>query len=204
MKKMTARTRNALFLLVGSLLDLIFFSLRKGHSFLSASSSLSRCFTIVCFCYIPFFSYSQSIDRQVIGMAGDISSTANISISWTVGEVAVQRGPLATPQGGSITEGFQQPHIELVSGQENSIQIKVFPNPVRDMLRVKVNGSILNTYRIDLLDNHGRTLRTWSKIPVGTQQFSMANYPAGTYFLRVHNDLTGEAMEAHQIIKIKS
>lgn len=204
MEKKTARIRIANFMLVGSLLNLISFSLRNGGRFSLASTSLSRCFTIVCFCYFPFFSFSQSIDRQVIGMAGDISSTANISISWTVGEVAVQRRPLPTPQGGSITEGFQQPHIELVSGQENSIQIKVFPNPVRDMLRVKVNGSILNTYRIDLLDNHGRTLRTWSKIPVGTQQFSMANYPAGTYFLRVHNDLTGEAMEAHQIIKIKS
>jgi len=53
---------------------------------------------------------AQSIERDVVASSGDYYEGANISLSWTLGEIAVE-----TYDNGSniLTQGFQQPGITL-------------------------------------------------------------------------------------------
>jgi len=53
---------------------------------------------------------AQSIERDVVASSGDYYEGANISLSWTLGEIAIE-----TYDNGSniLTQGFQQPGITL-------------------------------------------------------------------------------------------
>jgi len=53
---------------------------------------------------------SQSIEREVVASSGDYYEGANISLSWTLGEIVVETYDNGT---NILTQGFQQPGITL-------------------------------------------------------------------------------------------
>ncbi len=59
------------------------------------------------------FTYTQSIERDVIANSGDYYEGTNVSLSWTVGEIATE-----TYANGSyiLTQGFQQPIGIIITG----------------------------------------------------------------------------------------
>ncbi len=59
------------------------------------------------------FTYAQSIERDVIANSGDYYEGTNVSLSWTVGEIATE-----TYSNGSyiLTQGFQQPIGIIITG----------------------------------------------------------------------------------------
>lgn len=61
----------------------------------------------------PFFLYAQSVSPEVVSSAGDYYEGANVSISWTLGEIATE-----TYSSGDIilTQGFQQPISVVIHG----------------------------------------------------------------------------------------
>ncbi|MCF8403897.1 MAG: hypothetical protein K9H58_08130 [Bacteroidales bacterium] len=56
------------------------------------------------------FLMAQSIERNVIASSGDYFEGANISLSWTLGEIATETYTVAD---NILTQGFQQPGISL-------------------------------------------------------------------------------------------
>jgi len=56
--------------------------------------------------------FSQSIERDVVASSGDYFEGANASLSWTLGEIAVET---YTAGNNILTQGFQQPS-SLISG----------------------------------------------------------------------------------------
>ncbi len=52
----------------------------------------------------------QSIERSVVGSSGDYFEGTNISLSWTLGEIATET---YTSGNTIITQGFQQPDITV-------------------------------------------------------------------------------------------
>ncbi|MBN2173918.1 MAG: hypothetical protein JW731_07295 [Bacteroidales bacterium] len=67
-------------------------------------------FVPILFLAGALFCSAQSIERQVIASSGDYFEGANISLSWTLGEIATE-----TFTGGNLilTQGFQQPGVTL-------------------------------------------------------------------------------------------
>ncbi|MCD4696362.1 MAG: hypothetical protein K8S16_09005 [Bacteroidales bacterium] len=65
------------------------------------------------FMSIISFTYTQSIERDVIANSGDYYEGTNVSLSWTVGEIATE-----TYANGSyiLTQGFQQPIGIIITG----------------------------------------------------------------------------------------
>ncbi len=59
---------------------------------------------------LGFSIFAQSIEREVVASSGDYYEGANISLSWTLGEIATE-----TYDNGSniLTQGFQQPDITV-------------------------------------------------------------------------------------------
>lgn len=83
--------------------------------------------------------FSQTLERQVISSAGSFSTAGGISLSATVGEVAV-----TTLISGSVvlTQGFQQPNPEDLTAvpeeQKINLTYKIYPNPTSDKLVVEL------------------------------------------------------------------
>jgi len=65
---------------------------------------------LIVFLATAIICSAQSIERDVVASSGDFFEGTNISLSWTIGEIATE-----TYDNGSniLTQGFQQPDIQL-------------------------------------------------------------------------------------------
>ncbi len=97
---------------------------------------------------------AQTIERSVIGAAGESVSTSNVQLDITIGETVTATGSVSS---GSITQGFNQPlvaqgDVSVFNLNQNAIEILAYPNPVSNELSVKttiVNESALNFQLVD-------------------------------------------------------
>lgn len=88
--------------------------------------------------------------------------------------------------GGSSTGevGFSQRIISSLNTVEYAASsVVAYPNPGHG----KLNLNIDSDSEVRILDLHGRTLRTWNAV-AGTNTWSVADIPVGTYIIVVSND----------------
>ena len=79
---------------------------------------------------------AQTIERSVIGAAGESVSTSNVQLDITIGETVTATGSVSS---GSITQGFNQPlvaqgDVSVFNLNQNAIEILAYPNPVSNEL----------------------------------------------------------------------
>ena len=114
---------------------------------------------------IGTFSLMQAQDasQSVLATAGKTQESKTISLSWTLGELAIQN---YSDTEGMYTEGFHQPiiieenldqSVDLENGQQDRfLKIVAGPNPVHSILNVQINSDLEGMGRIDLHDFQGR------------------------------------------------
>ena len=103
------------------------------------------------------------------------------------------------------TVGFNQPIIirqNLLSKNViNRSVIKVFPNPVKDILTVQIQLVNFNSAKIILTNIFGETITERSvNTALSTINIPLQNLIAGIYFLRAL-DLNGNLLSNYKIIK---
>ncbi len=139
---------------------------------------------------ISIESYNQSIDRSIVASAGNNVDTETISVSWTLGEVAIAT---LNSDGLILSQGFQQGNlfIDAIEGTHPEFQLKTYPNPVIDKLIIE--SSNLNQL-YEIIDVNGRVIKN-GFIDSNPFELDLTNLPSGPYFLRV------EQIQTHKIIK---
>ena len=139
---------------------------------------------------IPFFSYSQETDQQVIASAGDHSKNGDYSLSWTIGETVISTGA-----GGDyvLTQGFHQGnlHVTKIIEEKISYDLEVYPNPVSNILTIETTRAGIS---YQLLNINGKVLHN-GKLDNTREEIDFSGFPPGTYILK-----TGEH-QTHKIIK---
>ena len=165
-------------------------------------SMLAIGFTILFLISFSGYLSAQSISRQVIGIAGGSLQQGQTNISWTLGESVI--GHIQTKNGnGSITVGFQQPSLKVVDNQLiGDVLVNIAPNPVSDLLNIIVLDPQQDNLKFSLVDAQGRILMPQQKLGAWKNEFDMSAYPAGTYFLRVQNNI-GKTSQTYKVLKIK-
>ncbi|MBL7817128.1 MAG: T9SS type A sorting domain-containing protein [Saprospiraceae bacterium] len=142
---------------------------------------MNRCvktFLIVC---LPFFVYSQSIERQVITTsAGSFVQTSTASLSYSVGEPIIVTGSSNTS---FLLQGFQQPSPLIrtsiyVIGDSDPCKVSIFPNPTTQSLLFKENVARMS---FEIFDATGKSMGIY-KITNG--QIDVTLLPTGIYFLQ--------------------
>ena len=101
--------------------------------------------------------YGQSVTPQVVASGGGywVNAQANLSISFTVGEMS--QVETFSAQGYHLTQGFQQPNFDLVGLQEQDFVnlFEVFPNPADAFLNVRYDLLHPGTLSMHLFDLNG-------------------------------------------------
>jgi len=135
-------------------------------------------------------SYNQTIDLSVVSSAGDHKVTEIISISWTLGEIAVNT---MTSEGMLLSQGFHQGNLffNSVVGVHSDLQLRTYPNPVIDKLIIE---STDQNHLYEIIDIHGKTLKK-GFITSNTFELDFTTFPSGIYILKVDQRLM------HKIIK---
>jgi len=143
----------------------------------------------------------QTIDRQVIGLAGGISSGNGITVSWTAGEMAIQRA-YAEDGSSSVTEGFQQPHLTLIPESIKSLEVSFFPNPVSHLFTVRLPAKEKRVFEAQILDQQGRVLQHIQGLVAGDRQINVESLPAGSYHIRFIPENDPMQASIFQLIKV--
>lgn len=132
-------------------------------------------------------SFAQS---AIVPVGGDAQSN-NGSVSFTVGQIAVQTS--ADNNGSiSIAEGVQQPYEIMTVGVDNHPQITlnavVYPNPTENLAQLKLNGFEIPSggLRATLYDGNGKLLQSLT-VTGELTDFQIGRYATGTYYLELRD-----------------
>jgi hypothetical protein len=133
--------------------------------------------------------------QELAGTTGlDLNHIINVRLIDVVGSVGAHANydnsghkindPYPTP---FPTGGFDLDAVGVINQTVNSVStignnhVKIFPNPVTDILRIEANGKAV----ITLTDVTGKTLFT--KGHFLSTEINMTSYSAGTYFITISN-----------------
>lgn len=150
-----------------------------------------------------FSIFSQNLSQSIISSQGSFDSTTELSLEWTLGEIFVE----TITEGSSIfTQGFHQSSIDQISVEEEqnpqlSFNIKVYPNPVKSLLNLTINGDYTAPIHISLFDISGRYIKAFPLINnVTNKSYSVDDLSSGIYILKIKST-DGAYSKTSKIIK---
>lgn len=163
---------------------------------------------IFFFLSIPILASAQNLDPSVLASEGGIDSNMDISLEWTLGEIAV--ATLYT-KSTMITEGFHQSNLIVsdyyettnskLTHQSNS-KIKVVPNPVKSIVVIQMESSEESTLNISLFNLAGtQLLEKLNQNPTDSLELNLNDFPSGIYLLRF-TDQEGRLVRTFKLSKI--
>lgn len=128
-----------------------------------------------------------TLEPSVIAAGGDYAESGQISISWTLGELAVST---LAGENMILTQGFQQPFdVGVGTGPEAvNWNISVYPNPVRDVLTIRFGIEKAADFLIQVQDVTGRVLAVEQNkniLPGDIVQLNTSGYSEGVYFVKL-------------------
>ena len=157
-------------------------------------------------------SSAQTAAPYAVNIAGNQVSVANYSFEWSVGESAV-----ITTMGNSnllVTNGLLQYNVEnqpetnlIASFLPN--EIRVYPNPVKNILDINILHANKGKHQIELLDGKGVKIKEVQLNYTGMgalENWNLSGLPAGQYILNIRQTdaVTGRLVKkgAYKILKI--
>lgn len=154
--------------------------------------------------------FGQQAPREVISPAGNTGKTENMSLDWTLGELAT-----ATVYSGGLmlTEGFHQPslivrqiqNLETRSAEiPEGFNITAFPNPVSSLLHVRLESDgTPEPVSLVLASADGKILnRQEVEAVTSAHEIDMSSFMAGSYLFACLNK-DGLPLRTFRILKSK-
>ena len=140
---------------------------------------------LACAFVLSLSTYGQ----QVIGTTGGTIVGTSYTLSYTVGEVAIN-----TLTGGEyiINQGFQQPSYTITSIEDNlpSAVLAVYPNPTSGLINVEMNDYQGKSLSCIVYDSKGVEILRQAGLPGPFVKFEidLSRCSQGIYILKVLSD----------------
>ena len=147
---------------------------------------------------VSLSAYAQpTISKQVIGPAGATYENGTNKLSYTAGEVLV--GAMTSEDGSIQLGNGYYPSLDLstlnTESPELQLQVKVFPNPTKEL--IFITHPISNSFKVFISDLTGKVL---FQKQVGKQEpINIESYPTGTYLINVTTE--DKKTNSYKIIK---
>jgi hypothetical protein len=134
-----------------------------------------------------------AIGQSTVNTTGGSHRKGNLRLDWNVGEMALVNTLSSPFTGNIITNGVIQPQAGVVSAGNKALtfeegEIRILPNPTRDLLGVGLNMQNDGQVTIQLFDVSGKMLYSRS-VAAGkysqVEQINMSSYVKGNYMLKV-------------------
>ncbi len=149
---------------------------------------------------------SQAPYRHVVAAGGAFGQSPGISLSYTVGEVAVTT---LTGASSILTQGFQQPDglfVGIVDPVSGFVTSHAYPNPVSSQLTLELASSKNDNLIITCIDILGRTVLApvYQNMIAGETirlQLDVERLIPAMYFIRIMRKSDQQSLETIRIIK---
>lgn len=146
---------------------------------------LSFMFLIIWNC-----SFSQSLSPTLISSAGAYAAGGNITLSYSLGEIAVTT---LTSDKLVLTQGFHQPQLTgtgIPDEMKLDWKVNAFPNPVQDQLNISIRLGKPVELNLEIIDLTGKKLLI-KKLGRITADFDhsidFSGFVKGIYFLKIQS-----------------
>jgi hypothetical protein len=131
--------------------------------------------------WLSSFSQEVQFSPAVIPSGGGSSSSHNINLSrWRIGEIHVITLP---------TEDFTFKQAEIVTSVlSDDWSALVYPNPVFDLLKVRIETNSAREFRIEISDITGRKIKGEKAMivfPGQVQELNLAGLTPAQYLLKI-------------------
>lgn len=137
--------------------------------------------------------------QEVISTCGASNKNTTHQLDWTIGEPVIET---FVSGANTLTQGFQQSNLTVTAiGQvaQSGITLKVYPNPVPDVLIIERMGDVSQNINLKLFDVSGKLL-IQQKMEHNTETLNMQVFRSGNYLLGVFSK-TGIPLQSFKIIK---
>ncbi len=125
--------------------------------------------------------------QEVVSTAGDHDVGNAVQVSWTVGEPVIETGLNGQYY---LTQGMHQGNMVVTAISEIAalgFEIKAYPNPVTNHLKLNVNTSNLKGLNYALYNETGQLL-VKGRIENELTTIPMESYSPSSFLLRVRSD----------------
>ncbi|TVR72594.1 MAG: T9SS C-terminal target domain-containing protein [Marinilabiliales bacterium] len=142
----------------------------------------------------------QSLSPFVVSAAGGFSSNGDVNLSWTSGETVTET---RFSNDFILTQGFQQPDMRIVSAEHinEPFDLRVYPNPATDFVRVEWSREIEGYISVELYDLVGRKLiDRQSDGSTDYINIELQSLQRSTYLLKVFTS-EGDFSKTYRIVK---
>ena len=136
----------------------------------------------------PALLQAQYLSPQVVSSGGGFSTGTSISLSYTIGELAVET---LTGSGLVLTQGFQQP-LELGPDKVEELypdwKVKTWPNPVLHDLNVQLGPDINKDFVLETYDLTGKlhlVRRIYKPLDSSPYTLDLSDLSQGLYILNI-------------------
>lgn len=162
----------------------------------------SKLYFLAFFFSLTSYTFSQQIDQSVLSAGGDISKTSNVTLEWTLGELAIET---AVGFDKIYTQGFHQPFLisklKIKSEPVSGYKVTIYPNPVISIVNINIQSPVDNKVYLKLQDLKGQivyNISTYSKL--SSVSIDMRTFASGVYFLTV-TSASGITIGTYKIVK---
>ena len=127
----------------------------------------------------------QSIERSVIGSSGESVVKTSAELDYSVGEMVTLTSSSLNVD--HLTQGFIQPAVDESNISVDPIasvtmDVKVFPNPVKGMLNIQMKSSVDKAVQYQIYDMQGRVVLNGS-INENSHKVGVSHLASATYIL---------------------
>lgn len=148
-------------------------------------------------------SYAQSIAAQSVNCGGTTMKQNNGSLDFTVGELLVvnQTDNQGNTLNGGFTTGATLTTVTVQETDATVLEVKVFPNPSTDLIKIQINHSALEQIIVSITDLQGKELYIGNYTSMSKNiGVNTASYLAGSYILSLKNT-NNQVLGSYKIIK---
>ncbi len=168
--------------------------------------------TITLFIALLFakLSFSQRIERYLVGTAGNTFTAGGYELSFSIGEVAVAALPASSFQPKDFSAylqfasiGFQQPQVAKTGLYLQQSWVSAYPNPAVSIVHLDVHGFENQVNGVRIFDMSGRQVLTSTYVVnAGSTAVNVSNLPNGYYIISLTEEITHKTVST-KILKAK-
>lgn len=159
---------------------------------------MKRFLLYLLICQIYAAQAQTELQKQSVDNGGAIAENGSVKMLFTIGETAVQETTNGTIQ---ISEGFIGPAINLALALQDYTElagIKVFPNPIMDILQITFAEDAY--YTLTLYDLNGKEIKNISTQGSANLLLDVKDLQDAVYLLLV-TDTENQRMKVIKVVK---
>jgi hypothetical protein len=162
--------------------------------------------------FFSFASFSQSVTPATLNATGGTNFFTFYRFEWSFGEaiaIETMSSPNLVVTNGVLQPGTHNPATINNNEEWGKDEIKILPNPTRDLLEIDFFSKQKGKVTMNLFDATGRLMARKEFDYYGTgriEKWDFTRFVSGTYFLNIMLAPTGTSVAkkgAFKVIKVK-